>query len=261
MSAGGYGPPPAGAYREPFGVGTLLGQTFSVYFANFVPFTLIAFIALLPATVVTFLAPEGPPGRPGPEQVAAQLLATLLNLVLGPIATGGVTYGVVQHVRGRHASIGDCIGVGLSRVLPVIGVAICQGLLTFVGALLCLFPAFIFMTMYYAAVPAAVIENPGVIGALKRSAALTSGYRWQIFGIVLVLGIVYVIILAIMGAGVGIAMAATGVKWTSTVENLFGAVAGWISAGLLGTAGALVYYNLRIEKEGVDADQIASVFE
>ena len=63
-----------------------------------------------------------------------------------------------------------------------------------------------FLCAYYIAVPVCVIERPGVIQSMSRSADLTYGTRWRIFGLVLVVfipvGAIGAILLAI-GKAIG----------------------------------------------------------
>ena len=71
-----------------------------------------------------------------------------------------MTYGVFQYLRGKKAAMGNCLSVGLSRMFPVIGVAILSGLMIFGGLILLVIPGLIFMTMVYVAVPTAIVERP-----------------------------------------------------------------------------------------------------
>ena len=44
-------------------------------------------------------------------------------------------------------------------------------------------------TAWIMAVPAQVVEQPGVFGAIGRSADLTRGHRWPIFGLMIIFAI------------------------------------------------------------------------
>ena len=50
-------------------------------------------------------------------------------------------------------------------------------------------PGLIIYTVLWLVVPVAVVERPGIVASLRRSSMLTKGYRWQIFGMVLILGV------------------------------------------------------------------------
>ena len=104
------GPPPAGSaplagYGAPafhgadFTAGKVLGETFSVYFANFVPFVLLSLLISLPLFVGgAYLSSN----EPSPQLAALLILAALpLFLVVSQVVTAGVTYGVYQRCAGR----------------------------------------------------------------------------------------------------------------------------------------------------------------
>ena len=100
---------------------------------------------------------------------------------------------------------------------------------------------------YFVAVPAAVEERPGPGNALKRSAFLTQGQRWPIFGTMLVLGFLN------MGASVISAL-------VPVVGAVLGPLVNLVMCGIFSTTCAVVYYRLRSSKESIDVDQISSVF-
>jgi hypothetical protein len=182
-----------------------------------------------------------------------------------------MTYGVVQDLRGAPVSIGEAVTIAARRFLPLIGVGLSVGILSFLafivfvlgGALLApaglvlIIPGIIvvaiIMCMYFVVAPVCVAERAGVRASLSRSRFLTGGYRWQIFG-------AYILI-AIFGAiSSGIAAGAT-----SAVGGIAATIVGFGVQAIFGAFGAVLaavlYYQLRVAKEGVDLAKIASVFE
>ena len=98
----------------------------------------------------------------------------------------------------------------------------------------------------------AVVEHPGVIKSLRRSAKLTSGYRWRVFGILITV------------------ILAQNILDRAVSAILSGAPSLLIVASFLITAAAtaytavvtaVCYHDLRILKEGVDVNDIARVFD
>jgi hypothetical protein len=246
--------PPAGYRARQLAAGPLLGQTFSIYFANFIPFLILTGLALSPFLLFTaYASTQGV----NPEQVAVLgLVGLLILLFCNPIATGAITFGVVQQMRGRDASIVDCLRVGMSALLPVLGVAFLQSFVTTLGLFLCVIPGIIAWLRYSVAVPAAVEERPGAGAAMSRSRQLTEGYRWQIFSVLF--------LLSLLSLGVDVAlrssMAAPGQR-LSGIYLLIADVKNVIATGLTSTAAAVIYYRLRSVKESIDVEQIASVFD
>lgn len=243
-------------FRGTFEIGKVFSETFSIYFKNLIPFSILTAFALSPLfLLMSFATASG-------ENVAsttpsAGLLLSFVPLFLGAIlcpyiATAAITYGVFQQMRKVDVSIGDCLGRGLSTLLPVLGVAIVQGVGIALGYVACIVPGILLALRWAVSVPAAVEERPGVGGALSRSTWLTEGYRGEIFGILFVLGFLdfgSTMILNLSLASNPVALGvATGVKSLFTV-------------GISATATAVMYYRLRSVKESIDVDQISSVFD
>jgi hypothetical protein len=252
-----YGPSAGPGFRGTFDTGQVLGQTFRVYFANFIPFVLLTTLALAPMLLFSAYASTLDPQTPLAQ--ASSLVAQLLNLICSPIATGAITYGVFQQMRGGEVSIGDCLRVGLASLIPVFIVALVYGVGVGCGTVLCIIPGILLAVRWAVAVPAAVEERPGVSGAIDRSTYLTEGFRWQVFGILFVIGLINIGLTMVLMAGFGIA--AGSAEGFENGGYLFAVgLLSILTTGLAATASAVMYYRLRSVKESIDVDQIASVF-
>lgn len=179
--------------------------------------------------------------------------------------TASVTYSVVEELNGRHSPLGKSISVGLSRLLPTLGVGIVAGLCILAGAIALVIPGLIVMCMLYVAVPVSVIERPGIGGALSRSAFLTKGHRWGIFGLIILMGILTTVIsfglesALVETAEIGSTKVVNPEDWTLYV---FINVGVQVVAGALGSViAATAYVSLRSDKDGVGVGELARVFE
>ena len=246
------------APSRPFESGAILGETFSIYFGNFLPFVILTAVAFSPILLLSlFASPES-----GPLGELAQRLATYGGWLCTPIATAAVTYGVFQQMRRREASIGDCLSVGLSCLLPVLFVAILAAIAQAIGMVMCVVPGILVAVMLAVAVPAAVEERPGAFAALRRSQDLTDGYRWPVFGVLFLLGLLNIglglLAIPLLGGLEGArAMSENPTQSYLVMSNLLGLV----PVGLGATASAVMYYRLRSIKESIDVEEIASVFD
>lgn len=123
--------------------------------------------------------------------------------------------------------------------------------------------AFFWTRVYYLAVPPLMLENVGVIGALKRAWALTAGQFWRTFGIGMLTGLITQIIGSILAvpfaiAGV-VAVLGTGESETSLLVLLITqAVATVVSSAFVApftaSVTAVQYLDQRIRKEGYDVE-------
>jgi hypothetical protein len=240
---------PQGAFLGTFGVGEILGETFSIYFANFLPFVLLTAIALAPTYLLVYQVRHTPAGSP--MILSFSILLIILALLAPNIATGAITYGVFQQLRGKDTSVGECLGRGLSLLLPVVKLAFVQTLATSIAAIACLVPGALLAVRWAVSIPAAVTEGTGISDSMDRSTFLTDGLRWDVFGVLFVL--------TVINFGSFFLVRLTAAK-NPDLYLLLAAVKDLLVVGLSATGSAVMYYRLRGIKESVDVDQISSVF-
>lgn len=249
-------------YSSDFRVGAVVGQSISIFLANAVPFTtLCLFVSTI--TVVHWLA-EGriPPLSPDYSIYSRDgLIDVAIDILFGQLAVAALTYGTVEGLRGRRVPIVVCLGRGVSLMASVLAVTVVYWIATYVGLLALVVPGIVIATVLWVVVPVAVIERLGVIASLRRSAQLTKGYRWQVFGILLTSAVVTVCPGFIAGIVAG--FAAGGAGMSNAVFSF--AFVYWLLAGVTiaftAVLVAVSYYRLRVAKEGVDIEDIARVFD
>jgi len=240
-----------------FRVGRVFTRSFEVLFRHFPLFFLLAAVPGLPNLYVAIAF-----GRASARALAAAwptlalqyLVPFVLVILLQPIIEAIVLYGTFQDMRGRPFGIGESVVKGLARFLPIIGLILCQSLIYMFGALLLLIPLFIFITMYYVALPVCVLEQAGPITSLKRSAQLTRGYRWPLFGIMCLIGL-------LSWFGVGVVTGMLAISGGLLAANIGTFVWSSLVRALTAIMTAVVYHDLRVAKEGIDTDRIAAVFD
>ncbi len=242
------------AAQGTLGVGDVLGKTFSIFFSNLLPFALLTAVTMSPLLILegytTALAKT--PGTTSPQVIFPLVLFVLLSVVCPYLATGAITYGVFQQLRGRDATIGDCLSRGLSALLPVVGLAIVQGVAVTFGIMACIIPGLLLAVRWAVAVPAMVTERTGVSESLSRSTYLTDGLRGEVFGVLFVLGLLQL--------GSGFAVGLLKVK-NPNLGLVLSGFQSLFTVGLSATGSAVLYYRLRSLRESIDVDQIASVFD
>lgn len=240
---------------QEFRIGDVISRAFSILFKNFVPFMILTGIVYSPIIVATLLvagrAQAGTLGEQG--MMAFAFGGGLASFVLNMVASAAVMYGVIQQLRGDHASMGACISAGLRRLLPVIGVSILMAICITLGMFLLIIPGIVLMLMFYVAVPATVIEHLGPIDALKRSKELTDGYKVSLFGLVIVLVLVTI--------GIGICVGLVQAMMPESVGMVINLGFDVFTGALGAVVTAVVYHDLRVIKDGVSVDDLVRVFE
>lgn len=254
-----------------FRAGEALGKGFSIWAKNLPAFLVLAILVYAPVIVYTaVVASDTLIGDT--ERIRTYWVVTwLLKFPLGLIVSAAVLYGTIKQLRGDPAGIAASIGFGLKRLFPVLGVGILTGILTYgwfalalipgIGRALFL-PAFIgflaVLCKLYVAVPVAVVERPGLIGALRRSAQLTDHNKLRIFVVVIVLLVVATLVsFLFQGLFDEDAMTDHQLKvliWLTLAFDI-------ALTALNATVNGVVYHDLRRAREGVETDELARVFE
>ena len=165
-----------------------------------------------------------------------------------------MVYGTFQDLRQSRPRFADIVLNGLRSAVAVVLVAVASGVLVMLGFLLLVIPGLIAATMYWVAVPAAVVEQTNVSRSLARSAELTAGYRWPVFGIIVIFTVVQSVLERLIDSVRGFEqhfLLILALTWlVSASITAFGAVVSTVS-----------YYRLRQVKEGIGIDEIAEVFD
>jgi hypothetical protein len=234
-----------------FRIGRVFDRTTSVYTRNFLVFTLVPLVAYLPSLLLQSGATTASYQN---TNWAVVLIATILTVMLGLLSQAILVYGSFQDMRGKQVNIGESFNIGISRLVPILGLTLLEGLCVMVGFMLLIVPGVILITMWFVAVPVCIVERQGPWQSMMRSGELTKGHRWKIFGIILLLYLVSAIVAYILTSVVG----AIGGSILALIATL-------IWNGIWGAFFAIfvvvTYYELRSAKEGIDLEQIASVFD
>jgi hypothetical protein len=262
-----------------FRVGDVMSRAWRLFTGNLLFFLAVPFviyvITFVSALVFGFLFVFAGIGTGSVALVVVGVaLAVILVLSLNLIGQGVLLLGAFQRLRGQTIRVGVAVQRVLHRFVPLVGLgilwflavavttgvsfAILSGLAAVIGgwafALTPVFfvPPTILFIMWAVIVPACIVEEFGPVGSMSRSAELTKGFRWKIFGIVLLLGFVLVVASALQLA-LTFASQALGTVFSVVWSVL------WIA--YLSCTIIMIYHDLRVAKEGVDTEQIASVFD
>lgn len=245
-----------------FGVGAILGETFSIFGRKFVAVTLLAFVPMVVvlAISVALLGAQVALGVGNPDFEEFNFVGLGLVFVLQMLAYGVATAMMVQLAYdaklGRSLRVGAYVSVALRNILPLAVLTIAITFLASAGMALLILPGLWIYAVYIVTVPAIVIESNG-FGGMGRSMRLTKGYRWPIIGLLVVLGIAMIVISFVVNFVVGLIVSAVG---GVALSILFTALGSAITFAISCIAVALIYARLREIKEGVSVDSLADVF-
>ena len=237
---------------RPMDLGAILDGAFSLYRRNFVVLVgafgiLLVPIALLAIAIggaAIFLLPP---------------VATLVTPAIGALAVADVAVGIRPTIGG--------IWSRMARILPAL---LLTELITLfavgLGTLLLVIPGILFYVWFSLSAQAVAMENFRYFSALGRSRRLVKGSWWRVFGILIVIGLVVGIasnlvetfVLALLGAlgigsGVSVLAPSSGTAHLASISRLLAATISTVLVGPVSAlASALLYFDLRLRKEGTD---------
>jgi hypothetical protein len=235
-----------------FRIGPIFSRATTIYLQHFLLFTVVALVISIPS----LFGGDSESILGGIRSFVVAIVGMILNFVGQAV----ILYGAFQAMRGRAVYVGDAIRRGLSRFWSILGLSILVGLGIAIGLILLIIPGIMLAVRWSVALPACVVENKGPFESMRRSADLTRGHRWKIFGIFVLLLIGVIVAGIIVAAIVGVIVAVGGIVGI-VLAAVIGFVAMAIYTAYLNTVLVMIYHDLRAVKEGVDTEQIAAVFD
>ena len=211
-------PPPGQPYggvpgAAPVDIGEALSYGWAAYWKNVGPMLAIAAVVFAIQVAFNLLGLAIDNG-------VAQALLDIAGALVSLLVTLGWLRVALEITSGRRPEVGDVFkgfgygGFLLASILFYIGAVI--------GLILFIVPGLIFIATFgfYGFVIAERGENVGVIESLQRSADITRGHRWQLFGMAIVLVLVNIVGLLACLAGVIFTLGITLIAWAYTYRRL-----------------------------------------
>ena len=237
-----------------FRVGRVLSRAVSVLSRRFLPFCIVTFVAFLPLILVSRVSMSG---GIDPDQtliiLGLSFALAMAQMMISTFTSAVILHGAFQDIRNRPVNVVESLKVGLRRFLPLLGLAFLAALLVVLGFALFIIPGLILYTMWFVAVAACVVERTGPWTSMRRSRELTKGHRWKIFGVALLL-----ILISLINRVLRLVLVSAGGETLALIGTMI-----WIaiSYAFASVVIAVTYYELRAAKEGIDIEQVASVFD
>lgn len=254
---------------HPMSVSQVLDRTFRLYRGHFLRFMAIACVVYVPAgllqaVAVPFLNFSLQSGRAGPglgvAAAVASLVTAFLMMLAQSLCTGALTRAVSETYLGRDITVKGAY----TSVLPVfptmILAGILVGLVVFVGFLLLIVPGVIFSLWFALVMPAIIVERSGPTEAMGRSKSLVGGNLGRVFLVSLVVGVIGWVAggaAGLVSVGIASLMPENLFLLQQAIQQLLSLGARIAVAPIGAAAFILLYYDLRIRKEGFDLEMLA----
>jgi len=240
---------------RPLNYGDLLDETFDLYKKNFLLFTGITALLLLPITLAIYAT--------GGEY--ASVLASVALLPVTFFTMAATTWAVSQRYLGSKATILTSYKAVLSRLLGLIVTLLIAYLLVIAGFFLLIIPGIIFSFWIVFASQVVILEAKAGRQAIGRSRRLAAGQWGRIFILGLLTGLLVFIGQMILTAPVealGFVMTGSPSSAASGVLGLLYGLASGLASAVISpiqiVAFVLLYYDIRVRKEGFDLEMLAT---
>lgn len=245
-------------------VGRIFERAFSTIRHNpGVTFGLAFLFGLVPTLLSTYLMGYAPDelAAGGITLISLTLFNWALSIVITALTQAALTRATVAQSEGRRASFGESLSAAVHVLIPAVFLALVIGFAVVIGLVLLVVPGVILYIMWSVATPALVEERRGVFGSLARSRELTKGARWRIFGVLLVLLVIYWLFSAIVGFGALASGASLDAPQGMSIAMLISsAILGLLMNLLWGVVQASLYVELRDARDGPAADRLEEIF-
>ena len=263
---------------RPLTIAEILDAAFRVYRRNFgrlvtvaayvyVPLAVIqALIAAIFVASVSRMPQPGSAGGVMPTHLLAGigvggLLLWILSMVGYMLAYAAMTVTISNEYLGRDISPADAYRRVMPSLGTVIGTSLLVGIVVSIGFMLCVIPGIYLAVAYTFAIPVVVLEGLGATAAMSRSMNLVRGYWFHVFItmflLMLIIGIIEMAILWPLNMIVvaGLAQASPGLG--QALSQLVSALASMVFFPLSMAGLVVLYYDLRVRKEGFDLQLLA----
>ena len=177
----------------------------------------------------------------------------LVSAVMGAIVTGPMVRTVIDVYMQKTPDLKSCVKVGVKRAPTLLATSFMGFFAVLFGFLLLFFPGLYLCIRWFFVSPIVVVEGLGALASFKRSSELSSGswcYVFCTFLICYFFMIVVQLIWSYIFLG-GNDVDKTMFSVTGSIVDIIPAV---IFVPIFSIMVTLMYLNMRIEKEGLNAD-------
>jgi len=237
---------------EPRNFGAIFSDTFRIYGRNFLRIIAITaivevFLGVLGYILFEVLAPQAFTSVLEIESLVPLVLMVAIILVASiltsPLMSGALIHAISEQHFQQGIGIGQAYRFSFRRWPAMIGASILAFLaiaamaITIIGFLAAIY----FIVCWAFMLQSALLERCGPTAALSRSFALVRRNWWRVFGIMLVIWIISMLVYFILG----------------TIPIIGSIIGGILSTPIVVTAATLLYYDLRVRKEGYSLEALA----
>lgn len=251
------------------GIGELVDGAVKLYRRDWLALIGIAALVLVPLTFVQLWVTQTMVSSVDVFATDAEFAAMTTQLVLvtlvflgvqlliaQPFLVAAISRAAADAYLGEHVTLGGTLRYALSRLPAILWVTVITLVVTTVGLVLLIVPGIIAAVRLTLAPAVVVVEDVRGTRAVRRSWNLTAGHFWRVLGTLLLSGIITAVGAAIIQIPAEVITTTIGPDgWP--VSALGSAVASALITPFSLLIVVLLYFDLRVRKEGYDIEVMA----
>jgi hypothetical protein len=232
----------------------LVDAAFQIFRRNPTPFVLASAVIYIPWLIInafinTITAAEAAAAHFEPSRI---IVSSLITVVVYSIA-GGVVMLLARDVYlDRPLDVGGAFRDLTRNLIPLVIATLLLYVFLVFGLVLFVFPVFYVLARFFAVRPAVVIEGAGIGKAFSRSSELSMNSKWHILGTLVLAGVV------MLTVSIGASMLISAIP-SRVIAFLVSAILSVTVYPFVSIVEVLLYYDMRIRKEGFDIEYLSGV--
>lgn len=240
-----------------YSLGQTIGQGFNLYFDNFIFLFVVSLITNLPIIFLTFIMQKLVLAADSSSQamvLGVTVVTVLLSMIIGVFISGIIIQVISKKYLNEKVSSQDYLKKIIPLVFPLIGLAFLQSIGVAAGFILLIVPGILLTLGWAVATQVLVVEKASIVKSLGRSWKLTKGKKGHILGLMLLTVIILFILQVILGTAI------TLIEINPIITVIANNIAGIVVNPLMSCILVVLYFNLRVEKEGFNIEHLADQF-
>lgn len=239
-----------------YSFGQTIGKGFNLYFENFLPIALVSLLCEIPIFFprYIYLVPREYffTSIAGPIiQAAVFAFATLFaNGILSAFIVNIVSN---KFLENSALEITHPLVSWLTHICATVGLSFLVGLLTILAGLACVIPGIIVSMGLSVAIQVYIIEKRPFLESIRRSWELTNGNKGEVFGLL------FIMFLFTVGTYLTLSHVIRLIT-TGIPRFILGSIIFAVISPVKSCIVVLIYFNLRIEKEGFNIEHLVQQF-
>ncbi len=228
----------------------IIDASFQLLRRHYTPLVAIAVVALLPYIILVAVT-----GSAAPESASA-VLVFIAQWLCAALAEAAVILGVSDAYIDGNVDIQRALANTAGRLPTIILAGILRGIAIAVGLIALLFPGIYVMLRTFAIIPVVVLEERPAGESFRRSWDLAKGEVWKILGTMLLAWLIFMVLYMLLVFTVGVVAGLVG----SVNERMTSVVVAVLLAlvyPITGVVTTLLYYDIRVRREGYDLELMA----